>query len=138
MATVMKLVPRRSARGGLHALGSIVLVAACLLAMGGAASFPASAEAASCGTISSPVLAGYSSTHVFTYKYTRCRGARGVLVAYLRRIGRIRHCSQNGCAKRVAGWKCRSPQVHGTLVGCVPKGSSWNGFSRPFIGVSGY
>lgn len=103
-----------------------------------ALAWPASASAASCGPISSPKLAGISSTSVFTYKYSRCTRARTIIRAYLRRIGRVRSCGQDGCVKNVRGWKCHTPQYHGTFVGCVPKGSPWSGAGRPFIGVSGY
>jgi hypothetical protein len=101
---------------------------------------PGSAAAAQCGRISSPALnsLGYPSYHVFTYKYSRCNRARALLTAYLRKVGDLSPCVQDGCVRRVNNWKCRSPQVHGTMVSCVPKGAAWSSTHRPSIGISNF
>ena len=111
---------------------SLLVVSCCVLV------WPSSASAASCGSISSPALSGISSAKVFTYKYERCRRARSIVREYMRRIRKVRRCEPMGCVRVVRGWKCRTPQVHGTMVGCVPRGQPWSGSSRPFVGIYGY
>jgi len=91
-----------------------------------------------CGSISSSKLTPISQASVFTYKYSSCRRARLIVRAYLRHIDGVMSCQQRAsCVRVVRGWKCHVPGVHGTWVGCVPRGTPWEGTNRPFVGVFG-
>lgn len=94
------------------------------------------AQARGCGDISANALPSAFDYNVFTYKVSSCKRARSILAAYLRTVASVDSCSQGGCVRKVKGWKCRTPQVHGTVVGCVPQGASWGGPGRPFVGIS--
>ena len=120
-------------------------VTICTLVVLAGVAVGSSAAAASnnnhCGKISHRSLNGLGGPNavyqVFTYRYERCSRARRIIRSYLRRVRRLKRCPQDGCVRRVLyGWKCRSPQYHGTMIGCVPRRAAWSSPNRPFVGVS--